>query len=184
VVLCSACAGAQMVSQLCCCKHMYHITEYTSNPDNFVWVADVPCAGWSMCLLHAHCTCMCLAGNALATSGEDGQVKIWSKSGMLRSTLVEADDPVYCLAWGGSAGSQLLVCSGSNVSIRSAQGVASGPAAAAGSGIRGSRGNINSSSKAQVSWKAHEGIVLKADWSSVTGLIVTGGEDCRYKVSG
>lgn len=137
-----------------------------------------------MCPPHASCTCMhlAIAGNALATSGEDGQVKIWSKSGMLRSTLVEAEDPVNCLAWGGSAGSQLLVCSGSNISIRSAQGVASGPAAATGSGIRGSRGNTNSSSKAQVSWKAHDGIVLKADWSSVTGLIVTGGEDCRYKV--
>lgn len=96
---------------------------------------------------------------------------------------MEAEDPVYCLAWGGSAGSQLLVCSGSTVSIRSLQGVASGPAAGAGSGISGSRGTgNNSSSNVQVSWKAHEGVVLKADWNAITGLIVTGGEDCRYKV--
>jgi WD40 repeat protein len=123
------------------------------------------------------------AGNAIATSGEDGQVKIWSRSGMLRSTIMEAEDPVYCLAWGGSAGSQLLVCSGSTVSIRSLQGVASGPAAGAGSGISSSRGaGNNSSSNVQVSWKAHEGVVLKADWNAITGLIVTGGEDCKYKV--
>lgn len=96
---------------------------------------------------------------------------------------MEAEDPVYCLAWGGSAGSQLLVCSGSTVSIRSLQGVASGPAAAMGSGISGVRsGSTNSSSSVQVSWKAHEGVVLKADWNATMGLIVTGGEDCRYKV--
>jgi intraflagellar transport protein 80 len=123
------------------------------------------------------------AGNAIATSGEDGQVKIWSRSGMLRSTIMEAEEPVYCLAWGGSAGSQLLVCSGSTVSVRSLLGVASGPVAGAGSGISGSRGTgNNSSSNMQVSWKAHDGVVLKADWNAITGLVVTGGEDCRYKV--
>ncbi|KAA0193464.1 Intraflagellar transport protein 80 [Fasciolopsis buskii] len=33
-----------------------------------------------------------------------------------------------------------------------------------------------------VAWKAHDGIVLKIDWSSVTDHIISGGEDCRYKV--
>ena len=28
-------------------------------------------------------------GTAMATAGEDGQVKIWSRSGMLRSTLAQ-----------------------------------------------------------------------------------------------
>ena len=32
-------------------------------------------------------------------------------------------------------------------------------------------------------WKAHEGIVLKVDWNSVNNLIISGGEDCKYKVS-
>jgi intraflagellar transport protein 80 len=123
------------------------------------------------------------AGNAIATAGEDGQVKVWSKAGMLRSTIMAAEDPVYCLAWGGSAGSQLLTCSGSTVSILSLQGVASGPLAAGSAGIAGSRGGSNNnSSSLQVSWKAHDGVVLKADWNTVSGLIVTGGEDCRYKV--
>ena len=31
--------------------------------------------------------------------GEDGQVKIWSRSGMLRSTLSQLETPVYGVAW-------------------------------------------------------------------------------------
>ena len=30
-----------------------------------------------------------ISGNSLVTAGEDGQVKIWSRSGMLRSTLAQ-----------------------------------------------------------------------------------------------
>ena len=33
------------------------------------------------------------------TGGEDGAVKIWSKSGMLRSTLATNTSPVYCVSW-------------------------------------------------------------------------------------
>jgi len=103
---------------------------------------------------------------------------------MLRSTLLEAEDSVYCLAWGGASASQLLICSGSTVSIRQLQGVASGPVAGGGRGIPspGSTNSSNSSSNSAVTWKAHDGVVLKADWSTITGLIITGGEDCRYKV--
>ena len=32
-------------------------------------------------------------------------------------------------------------------------------------------------------WKAHDGVILKVDWNPITGLIVSGGEDCKYKVS-
>jgi intraflagellar transport protein 80 len=37
-----------------------------------------------------------LDGSALATAGEDGAVKVWSRSGMLRSTL--ATMGVLCVA--------------------------------------------------------------------------------------
>jgi intraflagellar transport protein 80 len=40
---------------------------------------------------------------------------------------------------------------------------------------------MTSSSKLQ-QWKAHDGIVLKADWNPSNNLIVSCGEDCRYKV--
>lgn len=31
-------------------------------------------------------------------------------------------------------------------------------------------------------WKAHDQIILKCDWNTVNNLIISGGEDCRYKV--
>ncbi|NWW14146.1 IFT80 protein, partial [Oreocharis arfaki] len=31
-------------------------------------------------------------------------------------------------------------------------------------------------------WKAHDGLILKTDWNSVNDLILSAGEDCRYKV--
>jgi intraflagellar transport protein 80 len=36
--------------------------------------------------------------------------------------------------------------------------------------------------KKSVSWKAHDGVVLQCDWSLTTNLIVSGGEDCKYRV--
>ena len=32
-------------------------------------------------------------------------------------------------------------------------------------------------------WKAHDGVILKVDWNPVNNLILSGGEDCKYKVS-
>lgn len=32
-------------------------------------------------------------------------------------------------------------------------------------------------------WKAHDGVILKIDWNPVTAFIVSGGEDCKYKVA-
>lgn len=97
-------------------------------------------------------------GTALATAGEDGQVKVWSRNGMLRSTLAQADAPIYALAWSADS-NQLLYCSGPNIVIKSLQ-----------------------SSAKEVAWRAHDGVALKVDWSPISGLIVSGGEDCRYKV--
>ena len=34
----------------------------------------------------------------------------------------------------------------------------------------------------QTMWKAHDAPVLSADWNAVSGLIVSGGEDCKYRV--
>ena len=36
---------------------------------------------------------------ALATSGQDGALKIWSKNGNLRTSLVQGDKPIYSLSW-------------------------------------------------------------------------------------
>uniref|UniRef100_A0A7S2QU27 Intraflagellar transport protein 80 n=2 Tax=Chlamydomonas chlamydogama TaxID=225041 RepID=A0A7S2QU27_9CHLO len=97
-------------------------------------------------------------GTALVTTGEDGQVKIWSRTGMLRSTLTQSDSPVYCVVWGWDS-DHLCYCSGSNIIIRS-----------------------SSTSAKQLSWKAHDGVVLKVDWSPINHMVISGGEDCKYKV--
>jgi len=39
-------------------------------------------------------------GNSLASGGEDGSVKIWSRSGMLRNNFSQQGAAVYTLAWG------------------------------------------------------------------------------------
>ena len=94
----------------------------------------------------------------MASGGEDGTVKLWSRSGMLRNNFSQQAAAVYTLAWGPDS-NQLLFGSGSNCIIKS----------------------INVDRK-QVQWTAHDGIVMKADWNPVTNLVVTGGEDRRYKV--
>lgn len=97
-------------------------------------------------------------GSALVTAGEDGQVKIWSRSGMLRSTLTQNSNTVYGVAWGPDS-DQVLFTNGRQLVIKSLQANAK-----------------------PTMWKAHEGVILNVDWNPVNNLILSGGEDCRYKV--
>ena len=97
-------------------------------------------------------------GSALASVGEDGCVKIWSKSGQPRSTLVQEQSPIYCVVWSPES-DKILYCCGNNLHVKP----------------------IQAGNKA-FSWKAHDGIVLEADWNPTNNLIVSCGEDCRYKV--
>ncbi|XP_075793939.1 intraflagellar transport protein 80 homolog isoform X1 [Pelodiscus sinensis] len=97
-------------------------------------------------------------GTALVTVGEDGQIKIWSKSGMLRSTLAQQGTPVYSVAWGPDS-EKILYTSGKQLIIKPLQPNAK-----------------------VLQWKAHDGIILKLDWNSVNDLILSAGEDCKYKV--
>ena len=83
---------------------------------------------------------------------------MWSKQGQLRAMLAQADRPVYSVAWGPDSES-VLYCSGKNMLVKSLQ-----------------------PSAKPLMWKGHDGTVLKVDWSPVNGLIVSGGEDCRYRV--
>ncbi|KAB5535534.1 hypothetical protein PHYPO_G00118800 [Pangasianodon hypophthalmus] len=97
-------------------------------------------------------------GTALITAGEDGQIKIWSKSGMLRSTLAQQGSPVYSVAWGPDS-DRILYTFGRQLVIKPLQ-----------------------PSSKSLQWKAHDGVILKVDWNSVNDLILSGGEDCKYKV--
>nr|XP_022919132.1 intraflagellar transport protein 80 homolog [Onthophagus taurus] len=97
-------------------------------------------------------------GSSLLTAGEDGFIKIWSRSGMLRSTIVSSDFSVYGVSW--SPDNQSIVyTSGKFIVIK----------------------NLAPNTKPH-KWKAHEGITLCLSWSSSSELIISGGEDCRYRV--
>ncbi len=41
---------------------------------------------------------------------------------------------------------------------------------------------MGSNAQKNLQWKAHEGVVLKVDWSPTNNCIVSCGEDCKYKV--
>ncbi|CAJ1065332.1 intraflagellar transport protein 80 homolog [Xyrichtys novacula] len=77
---------------------------------------------------------------------------------MLRSTLASQGSPVYSVAWGPDS-DRILYTSGRQLIIKPLQ-----PSAKV------------------IQWKAHDGIILKVDWNSVNDLILSGGEDCKYKV--
>ena len=89
--------------------------------------------------------------------GEDGQVKIWSRTLMLRSMLVQSPNPVYAVSWSPDS-SQVLYTSGKQLIIQSLQ-----------------------PSSKPLQWKAHDGLILAVDWSLLGNLIVSGGEDRKYK---
>ncbi|KAF7629993.1 hypothetical protein Mgra_00009022 [Meloidogyne graminicola] len=97
-------------------------------------------------------------GSGGFASGEDGCVKIWSRNGMLRSVIAQIGKPVYSLDWNGDS-TKLVYCSGDECYIKQL--------------------NIQIS---PIKWKAHTGLVTCLCWSSVNDQILTGGEDCRYRL--
>jgi len=97
-------------------------------------------------------------GSALATAGEDGQLKIWSRSGMLRSVLIQLSNPIYSISWSPD-NDKLIMTNEKNLLIKPLQ-----------------------PSQKHIQWKAHDGVILSVEWSSVNNLIVSGGEDKKYKV--
>eukprot|EP01013_Petalomonas_cantuscygni_P036802 TRINITY_DN674_c1_g1_i1.p2 TRINITY_DN674_c1_g1~~TRINITY_DN674_c1_g1_i1.p2 ORF type:complete len:830 (+),score=183.64 TRINITY_DN674_c1_g1_i1:144-2633(+) len=99
-------------------------------------------------------------GSALATGGEDGIVKIWSATGNLRVPAMHNTGMcVYSVCWNGE-GTDLLITAGKDLIVKPREAV---------------QGR-------HLVWRAHDGIVLQADWCSLSGLIVSGGEDGKYKV--
>ncbi|XP_012262749.2 intraflagellar transport protein 80 homolog [Athalia rosae] len=97
-------------------------------------------------------------GSALLTAGEDGLIKIWSRSGMLRSTVVRGGQPVLSAAWSPDSLS-ILYTLGAHLLVQS----------------------FNSNAKPH-KWHAHDGLILAIAWNQRNSLIVSAGEDCRYKI--
>ncbi|CAN7997549.1 unnamed protein product [Ixodes pacificus] len=95
---------------------------------------------------------------ALVTAGEDGHVKIWSRNGMLRSTLSTNSQPIYCVAWGPNS-NQVLYSMGMHLVIKPLQ-----------------------PNSKPTQWKSHDGLVLAVAWNTNNNLILSGSEDCKYKL--
>jgi intraflagellar transport protein 80 len=97
-------------------------------------------------------------GAALLSGGDDGNVKIWSRSANLRSVLASTGQSVYAACWGPDD-NRVLMASGNQLLVKTVQ-----------------------ANTKNLQWKAHDGIVLCVDWNVANGNIVSGGEDCTYRV--
>ncbi len=97
-------------------------------------------------------------GAALATAGEDGQIKLWSRSGMLRSAVVQGSKPIYGIVWSPENDSLLYSCDKNLTIVPTLPG------------------------NKQIQWKAHDGVVLGCDWNPGNNIIISCGEDCKYRV--
>ena len=80
-------------------------------------------------------------------------------SGRPRSTIAQTAFSIYSVCWGPD-NDHILFSSGRELLIKSDKKV----------------------DQKQLRWKAHDGVVMKTDWNPVNGLIVSCGEDCKYRV--
>lgn len=59
-----------------------------------------------------------LDGTSLLTAGEDGIIKVWSKLGMLRSTIIQNESPIRMACWSSNSMS-IAYCTGPFIAIKS-----------------------------------------------------------------
>lgn len=85
-------------------------------------------------------------------------IKLWSRSCMLRSTLVQSSGAIYAADWSPTSTS-VVYGNGHHLCIKPLQ--------------------PNSKT---TTWRAHDGLILCAAWSSSNKQIVSSAEDCRYRV--
>lgn len=101
-------------------------------------------------------------GSGLLTAGEDGIIKIFSRTGMLRSTVIQNEklnnSLIVCARWSPNSLS-IAYCQGNAIALK--------PLAA---------------NSKLMKWQAHEGLVLAVAWSPNSEHIASAGEDTRYKI--
>ena len=103
-------------------------------------------------------------GLSFATSGEDGEVKIWSRTGHLRTRLCCFNTPTYGIAWGPN-NDKLLSSHDSVLSIHETQGQ-----------------DKTEQWDTCLQSQGDNGVVLAVDWNRINNLIICGGEDRKYKI--
>jgi len=92
-------------------------------------------------------------GLSIASAGEDGLVKIWSRNGMLRSQLASTGTAVTSLNW-DCTGKYIMYTHSGMVTVRSA-----------------------SFKQDQTQFRAHRRLITCSAWNPASNEIITGGED-------
>jgi len=99
-------------------------------------------------------------GSSLVSAGEDGEVKLWSRNGNLRSNLASFYRPLHSISYGST--DSIVVAFGNKLCILSLQ----------------TKSN-------RIQWEAQppeSGDVLTVDWSNQSKRILCGGEDSRFRL--
>lgn len=92
-------------------------------------------------------------GLSVATGGEDGLVKIWSRNGSLRTTLASCGCAVTSINW-DCTGKYIMYTHGGMITVRSA-----------------------SFKQDQTQFRGHRRLIICSDWNRASNEILTGGED-------
>lgn len=92
--------------------------------------------------------------SAILTAGEDGQLKIWSKTGLLRNTITSESSPIHCALWSSDQSERILYSVNDQLNIRP----------------------LMPNSKT-IRWIAHKGYVIRCvDWNVKFKLILSSDE--------
>lgn len=113
-------------------------------------------------------------------AGEDGYVKIWSRSGMLRSTVISSDSSVYSACW--SPDSQAISYIQGKFIVVKQLAPNTKPVRVRTLQYPFAHQKSNVKKRDFLQWKGGDGLILCLAWSSISELIVSGGEDLRYRV--
>jgi len=107
------------------------------------------------------CVKCSLDGSSLVSGGENGEVKLWSRAGNLRSNLASFRRPIHSISW-GSGNDTIVVASGNELCILRTQ----------------TKSN-------RIQWEAQpkeSGDILTVDWSLQAKKILCGGEDGSFRL--
>ncbi|XP_016360970.1 intraflagellar transport protein 80 homolog [Sinocyclocheilus anshuiensis] len=127
----------------------------------------------------------------ILSGGEDCKYKVWDSYGRLLFSSSAHDYPVTSVAWAPDGelfamGSfhTLRLCDKTGNAGTPVYSVAWAPDSGRVLYTAGRQLVIKplQPSAKVLQWKAHDGVILKVDWSAVNDLILSGGEDCKYKV--
>ncbi|KRX22524.1 Intraflagellar transport protein 80 -like protein [Trichinella nelsoni] len=99
-------------------------------------------------------------GISIVTCGEDGNVKLWSRNGVLRLHLAKVDQAVRCVRWSPD-NSRVVFSFGDKLQINW----------------------VKATDKLPFKWHANQGPILAVDWSPANNWIVSGGENGKIKAT-